>query len=305
MTQSVRKAIIPAAGHGTRMLPITKTVPKEILPLVDKPIIQVVVEELVEAGIENIIIVTSPRKSALVDYFGDVDAALVEHLQAGGEPKATLLKQLEAVKHLASFAFVEQHGVYGTGTPVLCAEAYIGNEPFIYTFADDFFVARQNSFCQMIQAFQKYNAPVVGCLKRAASEDYEQYGYVGGQTIEEAIIELDSPILERPGKDEAPSDLASLGGFVLTPEVFDYLHQALETLPSDKEFYFHSALSQMIKDNKRVIAREIIDAEYFDTGTKLAYMKSAVAMAARHPEIGQSFQKFLHDYVKKGVRHES
>lgn len=303
--QPVKKAIIPAAGHGTRMLPITKTVPKEILPLVDKPIIQVVVEELVEAGIENIIIVTSPRKAALVDYFGDVDAALVGHLQAGGPSKAQLLEELESVKHLANFAFVEQHGVYGTGTPVLCAEPYVGNEPFIYTFADDFFVAQQNSFLQMIQTYQKYNAPVVGCLKRSADEDYTQYGYVAGQTLEQGATRLEGPIVERPGKEAAPSDLASLGGFVLTPEVFGYLHQALENLPQGREFYFHTALSLMIKEDKQVIAREIADAEYFDTGTKLAYMKSVVAMAARHPEIGQSFQKFLHEFVQKGVDHES
>lgn len=299
MTSSpVKKAVIPAAGHGTRMLPITKTVPKEILPLVDKPIIQIVVEELVEAGIENIIIVTSPRKAALVDYFGDVDAGLVEHLKSNGSDKAALLKELEAVKDLANFAFVEQHGVYGTGTPVLCAEPYIGDEPFIYTFADDFFVAKQNSFRQMIQAYELYDTPVIGCLKRSADEDYDNYGFIGGKEIADNVIDVNMPIVERPGKAAAPGNLASLGGFVVTPEVFRYLHEQLDELPDGQEFYFHSALSRMIDRGKRVVGREIIDAEYFDTGTKLAYMKSSVAMAARHPEIGHDFQKFLESFTR-------
>jgi UTP--glucose-1-phosphate uridylyltransferase len=297
--QKVRKAVIPAAGYGTRMLPITKTISKEMLPLVDKPIIQQVVEELVEAGIEDIILVVAAHKADINDYFGDVEAGLKAHLQAAGPSKAQLLEQLEAVQNMANFAFVEQRGVYGTGTPVLNAEPYIGNEPFIFTFADDFFISETNSFRQMIDAYEKYGAPVWGGQKRTADADYDRYGYVGGLELESGIIEVQD-IAERPGKDNAPGDLASLGGFVVTPEVMGYLHVARDELEPGKELYFNSALSLMIADGQRVVAKEITGAEYFDTGNKLEYMKTVTQLAARHPEIGDDFRKFLNDFVARG-----
>jgi UTP--glucose-1-phosphate uridylyltransferase len=294
--QQVRKAVIPAAGYGTRMLPITKTISKEMLPLVDKPIIQQVVEELVGAGIEDIILVVAAHKADINDYFGDVEAGLKAHLQAAGPSKAELLKQLESVQDLANFAFVEQRGVYGTGTPVLNAEPYIGNEPFIFTFADDFFISETNSFRQMIDAYEKYGAPVWGGQRRTADADYDRYGYVGGLELEPGIIEVQE-IAERPGKANAPGDLASLGGFVVTPEVMGYLHVARDELEPGKELYFNSALGLMIANGERVIAKEITNAEYFDTGNKLEYMKTVTQLAARHPEIGEDFKAFLNEFT--------
>lgn len=294
----IRKAVIPAAGYGTRMLPITKVVSKEMLSLVDKPILQVVVEELVEAGITDIIVVTSAHKTDMVDYFGDTASGLTEHLRAGGPKKEALLKDLESVKSLANFAFIEQKGVYGTGTPVLCAAPYLGDEPFIYTFADDFFIAGKNSYVQMIEAYEKYHAPIIGCQIRNADSDYDRYGYVGGK--EQAPGELlTEAIVEQPGKANKPGDLASLGGFVVTPEVLPYLRSVRDSLPAGKEFYFNAALGQMLRDGKKVIAKEIVNAQYYDTGNKLEYMKTAVAMAARHPEIGTEFQQFLNQFVTR------
>ncbi len=186
--QRVRKAVIPAAGYGTRMLPITKTVSKEILPIVDKPIIQIVVEELVAAGVEEIIIVTSASKTDLVDYFSEIDPGLAKHLQAGGSAKEAILRQLEDINNIASIAFIEQRGAYGTGTPVLNAEPYLGGEPFIYTYADDFFVGQKNSFQQMIEVYEKYGAPVWGGQRRTSDADYMRYGYVGGQELEPGVL---------------------------------------------------------------------------------------------------------------------
>ena len=295
--QRVRKAVIPAAGYGTRMLPITKTVSKEMLPLVDKPIIQQVVEELVEAGIEDIILVTAAHKADINDYFGDVEAGLKSHLQAAGPSKAELLRQLESVQSLANFAFIEQKGAYGTGTPVLNAEPYIGDEPFIFTFADDFFISQTNSFRQMIETYERYGAPVWGGQKRTADSDYDRYGYVGGVDLEEGIIEV-REIAERPGKADAPGDLASLGGFVVTPEVLGYLHVAADELEPGKELYFNSALNLMIANGERVVAKEIIGAEYFDTGNKLEYMKTVTKLAARHDEIGAEYRDFIKGLVR-------
>lgn len=294
----VRKAVIPAAGYGTRMLPITKTVSKEILPLVDKPIIQQVVEELVEAGITDIIIVTSSHKTDLVNYFSDIDPGLVEHLRSSGPSKTAILEELERVKHLANFAFVEQQDGYGTGMPILSAEPYLGGEPFVYTFADDFFVGPNNSFLQLIEAYTIYGAPVWGGQKRTADVDYLRYGFVGGEELEPGVISV-RKVVEHPGKANAPGDLASLGGFVVTPDVLPYLHLAKDRLEPGKELYFNSALSLMVEDGKQVVGKYIEDAHYYDTGNKLEYMKTCVAMAASHPEIGKEFQQFLKDYVRQ------
>jgi len=300
MTQKVRKAVVPAAGYGTRMLPITKVVPKEMLPLVDRPIIQFVVEELVEAGIEELIIILAEGKREVADYFGEVDMPLARHLRSKG--KDALLKDLENMQHLARFTFVElieEPGIYGTGNPVLCAEPYLNGEPFIYTFADDFFVAEKNSYAQMLEAFEKYQSPIIGCQRRAADSDYDHYGYVGGEMLADDEMQV-SAIVEHPGKANKPSDFASLGGFVVTPEVLSYLHAVRENLQSGQEIYFHASLSLMLAENKKVIAKEITKAEYYDTGNKLEYMKTVTALAARHPEIGADFQEFLQDFVKRG-----
>jgi len=296
----VTKAVIPAAGYGTRMLPITKTISKEMLPLVDKPILQIVVEELVEAGIEDIIVVTAAHKTDMVDYFSDTASDLADHLRTGGPSKEALLKDLEGVKDLANFAFIEQRGVYGTGTPVVCAEPYLGAEPFIYTFSDDFFIAQKNSYVQMIEAYEKYQAPVIGCQARTQDGDYDRYGYVGGKELAPGEIEVNA-IVEHPGKANKPGDLASLGGFIVTADVLPYLHKVRENLPANKEFYFNAALGEMLHDGKKVVAKEIVDAQYYDTGNKLEYMKTSVAMAVRHPEIGPQFRQFLSQFVKENT----
>ncbi len=304
----VRKAVIPAAGYGTRMLPITKTVSKEMLPIVDKPIIQIVVEELVEAGITDIIIITAAHKADISDYFGEVEKGLASHLQAAGPSKAEVLQQLEQVRGLASFAFIEQHGVYGTGTPVLNAAPYLGGEPFVYTFADDFFVPLagkgENSFRQMMNAYDLYDAPILACQRRTTEADYKRYGFVGGDELSEGVVDVHA-IIEQPGKENAPGDLASIGGFIVTPEVIGYLDQVRAQLPAGKELFFHAAFGMMVADGKRVIAKEIVDADYYDTGNKLEYMKTAVAMAARHPEIGPEFTQYLQEFLEHNKRETS
>jgi len=298
MGRHIRKAVIAAAGYGTRMLPITKVASKEMLPLVDKPIIQIVVEELAAAGIEDIIMVVSARKAELVEYFGDIDPGLAEHLRAGGPKKELILQELEGVRELASFAFVEQEKAYGTGIPVLNAAPYIGNEPFIYTFADDFFLGSKNGYMQIIEAYEQYRAPILACQRRTADEDYDRYGFVGGGALASDVVSAKA-IVEHPGKANTPGDLASLNSFVVTPKVLDYLRTVRENLPAGRELFYNAALGLMIENGEQVIAKEIVDAEYFDTGNKLEYMKTAVAMAARHPEIGAEFRQFLGEFAQK------
>lgn len=298
MSKPITKAVIAAAGYGTRMLPITKVVSKEILPIVDKPILQIIVENLVAAGIEDIIIVTKVRKADMVDYFGEVDQGLAEVLRNGSPEKQAILKQLESIRELANFAYVEQRRDIGTGYPVLDAAPYIGDSPFLYLFADDFFIGEGNSYKQIIDAYAQYQAPVFACIRRTADEDYDRYGYVGGNELQPGLVDVKA-IVEHPGKANKPGDLASVDGFVVTPEVIGYLHKLRENLAPGRELYFNGALKLMLEDGKRVIAKEIIDAEYFDTGNKLEYMKTTVALAAQHPEIGNEFRQFLIDFIQK------
>lgn len=298
MSKQVTKAVIAAAGYGTRMLPITKVISKEILPIVDKPIIQIIVENLVQAGIEDIIIVTKVRKAELVEYFGDVDEGLAQILRKGGPEKVALLEQLESMRELANFAFVEQQRSIGTGYPVLDAAPYIGDSPFIYTFADDFFLGEKNSYAQLIDTYDKYHAPVLACEVRSGEGDYDKFGYAAGKQLMPGVLDVDA-IVEKPGVENKPSDLASVNSYLVTPEVINYLHKVRETLPAGKELYFNAALGLMLNEGKRVIAKEIIGATWHDTGNKLEYMKTAVAMATRHPEIGAEFSQFLSEFVQK------
>lgn len=292
----VRKAVVPAAGYGTRLLPVTKSISKEMLPIVDKPVIQLIVEELVAAGVTDVIIVTAKRKSDLRDYFGPVKEGLAQQLNSGNPDKQALLQSLENIQKLANITFVEQTGVYGTGTPVLCAAPYLEGEPFIYTFADDFFTGPKNSYQQMLEAFARYNAPVVACQRRTADSDYNRYGYVGGTELAPGEVDMRA-IVEHPGKASAPGDLASLGGFVVTPEVLPYLERVRADLPTGKEFYFNSALGLMLADGKRLIAKEI-EGQYHDTGNKLDYAKTFIDLALERPDIGPELRKHLRNKLE-------
>src|SRR5689334_16222763 len=207
MPQKVRKAVIPAAGFGTRFLPQTKAMPKEMLPVVDKPIIQYIVEELVEAGIEDIIIVTGYHKRSIEDHFDRPSLELLENLRMGGEKKKPLIEQAENIANLANFYYVRQKGPYGNGTPLLNVRQIIGDEPFLYTWSDDFIKASPKSrFKQMLEVYEEYGSSVIAGIKAEKDEDYDRYGNAGGKQLREGLIEVES-LIEKPGKDKALSDL--------------------------------------------------------------------------------------------------
>ncbi len=280
----VRKAVIAAAGFGTRFLPQTKAMPKEMLPIVDKPVIQYVVEELVRVGIEDIIIVTGYSKRSIEDHFDEPNADLVANLIQGGPKKAKLLDEVNSISDLANFIYIRQKGPYGNGTPILNSEHIIGDEPFIYTFCDDFIEASPPSFQQMIDTYEKYQAPVMSCIKSSSDEDYDRYGFAAGQEVEPGVIKVTS-IAEKPGKEKAPSQLATVSGYLLTPEIFGYLQKQQETLKEGEEFVSNQALQMMANDGHDVIALEIKNATYYDAGDKLEYIKTTIDFALRHPDI--------------------
>ena len=173
--KKIRKAVIPAAGFGTRFLPQTKAMPKEMLPIVDKPVIQYVVEELVDAGITDIILVTGYHKRTIEDHFDAANLDLLENLRQGGEKKRPLLEQVERISKMANFVYVRQKGPYGNGTPLINVRHLIGNEPFIYTFSDDFIIASPSRFKQMIEIYERYGSSVMGSIRAKTDEDYKRY----------------------------------------------------------------------------------------------------------------------------------
>ncbi|MBI2074647.1 MAG: UTP--glucose-1-phosphate uridylyltransferase [Candidatus Levybacteria bacterium] len=293
MIKKIRKAVIPAAGFGTRFLPQTKAMPKEMLPIVDKPVIQYVVEELVDAGITDIILVTGYHKRTIEDHFDAANLDLIENLRMGGEKKRPLLEQVEYISGMANFVYVRQKGPYGNGTPLLNVRHLIGeDEAFIYTWSDDFILASPSRFKQMITIYNQYGCSILGSVKATKDEDYERYGFAGGKQITDGLIDVDT-IIEKPGKAKAPSSLANVSGFIFTPDIFDYLDQALSNLKEGDELYYNDALKLMLADNKRVLASEIKGGKYFDTGNKLEYMKTVVELALEHPDINGEFRKFL------------
>src|SRR3989344_3031658 len=186
----IRKAVIPAAGFGTRFLPQTKAMPKEMLPIVDKPVIQYVVEELVDAGITDIILVTGYHKRTIEDHFDAANLDLIENLRMGGEKKRPLLEQIERISSMANFIYVRQKGPYGNGTPLMNVRHIVGDEPFIYTFSDDFISAKPKSrFKQMIELYDEFGASVLSSIRATKDEDYDRYGYAGGETIRDGVID--------------------------------------------------------------------------------------------------------------------
>lgn len=292
--QKVRKAVIAAAGFGTRFLPATKAMPKEMLPLVDKPVIQYVVEELVEAGIEDIIIVTGYHKRSIEDHFDDLSADLIQNLLDGG--KHALLEKTKSVSELANFIYVRQKGPYGTGTPLLCAEHLLGDEPFIYTWADDFIKASPNRFTQLINAYEAYQRPMLAGVRIDADEDYSRYGIAGGVSVAKGIVDV-SEIIEKPGKENAPSNLATNSAFLLTPDIFGYLHTALEKREDKAELNYNDALKLMLREKKKIYVAEIINGKYYDAGSKIGYLKTVVDFALDNPEVSDEFREYLRSVV--------
>lgn len=299
MTKPIRKAVIAAAGFGTRFLPQTKAMPKEMIPLIDKPIIQYVVEELVQAGIRDIIIVGSSNKRAIEDHFDLPNEDLIANLRAGGEKKKKYLDEIEAIANLANFVYVRQKGPYGNATPILCAAHLIGDEPFIYTYADDFFVASPGRTQQMIHAYEEYHGSVLACKSVYEDEEYARYGIVSGSSLDDRTLRVDK-IVEKPGKEHAPSNLASVSGYLFVPEIIGYIEKAAATHSETAgELMVQPILQQMIDNNYPVFAREIENGAYYDTGDKLEYLKTVLDFGLRHTELGPALRKHLESRLKE------
>jgi len=292
--KKVRKAVIAAAGFGTRFLPQTKAMPKEMLPLVDKPIIQYIVEELVDAGIEDIVIVTGYHKRTIEDHFDNMSADLRSNLKASG--KNELLEETKRISSMANFIYIRQKGPYGNGGPLLDASHLIGDEPFIYTFADDFVAANPSRFKQMIDIRHRRDGSIVTAVRRDDPGDYKRYGYVDGQEVADGILDM-TTIIEKPGSKEAsPSDIASVSGYVFDPIILEYLEKQYQSYDKEAgEFQIQEAMQNMINDGHKIFAANIEDAVYYDTGNPLDYMKTVVEFGLKRDDIGEDLKNYLRD----------
>ncbi|MBI5044597.1 MAG: UTP--glucose-1-phosphate uridylyltransferase [Candidatus Levybacteria bacterium] len=288
MAKRIRKAVIPAAGFGTRFLPQTKALPKEMLPIVDKPVIQYVVEEAVASGIEDIVIVTGALKRAIEDHFDVPNQDLIKNLEQGNKQK--LLEETKKIADLANFIYVRQKGPYGNGTPVLAAEPIIENEAFAVLWGDEFIYANPPRLSQMIDVYEKYGGIVISGVRIDKKEDLKRYGIADLDPVEGNVYKIKS-IVEKPEPDEAPSNIATHGAYIVPPELFG----ALRSLEPGKggEIWLVDAINKLQDSGVPVYAVEIENGKYYDTGNKLEYMKTAVELALEHPDINGDFKAFL------------
>ena len=292
------KAIIAAAGFGTRFLPQTKAMPKEMMPLIDKPIIQYVVEELVAAGVKDIIIVGSSNKRAIEDHFNMPSEELLANLRAGGEKKQPFIDQIEAIADLANFVYLRQKGPYGNATPLACAAHLVDpNESFYYTWADDFFMASPSRFVQMADVAEKYDGAVLSCKKSVSDDEYAKYGFVAGEQVEDGVIKMTS-VEEKPGKDNAPSDLASVSSYLLPGGFFSYLEKARTNFDGNGEFTFQPIMQAMIDDGHTFYGCEIKNGTFYDTGDKLEYLKTVIDFGLAHESLGPPLRAHLEQRVR-------
>lgn len=281
----VKKAVIPAAGFGTRFLPQTKALPKEMLPIVDKPIIQYVVEEVVASGITNIVIVTGWHKRAIEDHF-DYPFELEQRLKAWG--KLELLEEVRRIADMANFIYVRQKGPYGNGTPVLSAREVIGDEPFVVVWGDEFIYSQPPRVKQCLDVFERYGDPVISAVK-VPKRDVGRYGIVDAKKVEENIYQI-FKLVEKPTPEETPSCLAAHGCYILTPDIFD----DLASLKPGKggEIWLTDAIKLLMK-RRPIYACEIQNGKYYDTGNKIEYLKAVVEFALEHKDLNGEFRKYL------------
>lgn len=291
------KAIIAAAGFGTRFLPQTKAMPKEMLPLIDKPIIQYVVEELVEAGIKDIIIIGSANKRAIEDHFDTPNEELLANLRAGGAKKQPLIDVVQRLSEMANFVYIRQKGPYGNATPLTCASHLImPGESVIYTFADDFIEASPSRFRQMIEASQQLDGAILSCKKITDDSEFDRYGVINGQQVKDGVIKMTN-IVEKPGKANAPSDLASVSSYLLPGEFFGYLERARDDFGGRGEFTVQPIMQEMIDDGFDFYGVEITNGTYYDTGDKLEYIKTVVDFGLKHQKLGPALRQFLQSRI--------
>lgn len=288
MTKKITKAIVAVAGSGTRLLPATKAMPKEMLPIVDVPIIQLVVEELIEAGIEDIILVTKWDKKSLEDHF-DHSWALEHDLEKAGKVKR--LAEIKRIAEMANFIYVRQKGPYGNGTPILSAASIVKDEPFIYVWGDDLVKSKVSFTKQMIDEFNKNGHMSIG-VQEVPQDQVDRYGIV---KLKEGTMQLED-IIEKPSIDEAPSNLADFGRMILNQEIIDVLKEI--PLGKGNELWVVDAIREYVKNGGEYYAKKVEDGEWLTTGDPLNYLECILKYAVERKDIGEELKAFIKKLIK-------
>ena len=285
MQKRIRKAVIPAAGYGTRFLPVTKAIPKEMIPIVDKPVIQYIVEEALQSSIEEILIITGHGKRAIEDYF---DTNIDLELQLRQQGKDQLLHLVQDISSI-NIHYIRQKHMRGLGDAIRCAESFIDNEPFAVLLGDDVvYNPEQPALKQMMDAFSRLGATMLGC-QEVPQELVSRYGIVQGQpTDDDRVVKL-IDMVEKPAVDEAPSRLAALGRYILTPDIFEILRRVQPG--KGGEIQLTDAL-RLMADREAVYAYTFSGRSY-DTGNKLGFLKATVEYALRREDLGDAFREYL------------
>jgi UTP--glucose-1-phosphate uridylyltransferase len=290
MSKKVRKAVIPAAGYGTRFLPATKASPKEMLPIVDKPVIQYVVEDAVSAGIEDILIVTGSLKRSIEDHF-DYSFELERRLEEAGKTK-----QLEEIRHiadLANFHYIRQKGPLGNATPIWNAREFIGDEPFLVLWGDDFFEASPTRSQQLVKAYEENGGSVIiSSIRTNKKEDYDRYGFASGTEKAPGLLQI-KEVVEKPGAGKIDSDYALVSGYLYEPAIFEAIERSMKDLKPGNELVYTEALNILLKEGHTMYALEIKNGTYHDCGNKLDYLKTVVEYGLKHPDTKDGFKEFL------------
>jgi UTP--glucose-1-phosphate uridylyltransferase len=287
----VRKAVIPAAGLGTRFLPATKAQPKEMLPLLDKPAIQYVVEEAVAAGLTDIIIITGRGKHAIVDHF-DRSFELEHFLEAKG--KFDELKQVREISDMASLHYIRQRDPLGLGHAVAAAEGHVGDEPFAVLLGDDLIVESTRLLQEMLAVHGKYGRSVLGAME-VSRDDISLYGAIEPELVENEHLARVRSIVEKPAPEEAPSNLAAIGRYVLTPEIFDCLRRTQPGVGG--ELQLTDAINLLAQE--QAVYAYVFEGGRFDVGNKIDYLKATVELAIDRDDIGKEFRSWLGDFVER------
>ena len=284
MRQTVKKAIIPAAGLGTRFLPATKAQAKEMLPIVDKPTLQYIIEEAIESGIEEILIVTGRNKKSIEDHF---DRSVELELELEQKGKTAMLEMVQDISNMVNIHYIRQKEPKGLGHAIHCAKSFIGNEPFAVLLGDDIVDASTPCLKQMIDAYDEYKTTVLG-VQEVARENVDKYGILDVKHIEDRVYKV-KDMVEKPSIEEAPSNIAILGRYIITPEIFNILEN--QAPGKGGEIQLTDALQTLA--TKEAIYAYNFEGRRYDVGDKLGFLEATVDFALKRPELRDDFIEFL------------
>ena len=291
----ITTALIPIGGFGTRFFPQTRAFPKEMLPLVDKPVIQYIVENLVTAGIKHIIFATNSHKGIIENHFDLPNMDIIYSLE-NNKNKKKILSKLEKIATMARFSYVRDRGPRGTAAPIYSAEHLLSiEEGFIYTTADDLILAFPNEFEQLVEAYNTCKSNYMACIESKDEIDYERYAFIKGKLLNDNQIKIGG-IVYKPGRENAPSKLAAISSCLFTKDIISYVNIAAKSYKKNSDFSLAKIIQDMINDNKSIIGLKIMDGNFIDVGNKLDYLKALVHFGANDDEISAEFTDWLIKY---------